>query len=105
MLVAAARELRPDRRLEPKTASQLHRTREGRVQVEQSGHRGVDPLSRGPPAKVPHMSVSTILLVILIVLLIGAIPTWPYNAGWGYYPSGGIGILLLIVIILVVSGR
>jgi Protein of unknown function (DUF3309) len=51
------------------------------------------------------MSLSTILLIILVVLLIGAIPTWPYNAGWGYYPSGGIGILLLIVIILAVSGR
>jgi hypothetical protein len=73
--------------------------------VEQGAHGGVDPLGRAPPAKVPRMSLSTILLIILVVLLIGAIPTWPYNAGWGYYPSGGIGILLLIVIILAVSGR
>jgi hypothetical protein len=73
--------------------------------VEQGGHAGVDPFSRAPPAKVTRMSVSTILLIILIVLLIGAVPTWPYSAGWGYYPSGGIGILLLIVIILAVSGR
>jgi hypothetical protein len=51
------------------------------------------------------MSISTILLVILILLLIGAFPTWPHSAGWGYYPSGGIGILLLIVIILLISGR
>ena len=51
------------------------------------------------------MSISTILLVILILLLIGVFPTWPHSAGWGYYPSGGIGILLLIVIILLVTGR
>jgi hypothetical protein len=51
------------------------------------------------------MGISTILLIILILLLIGAFPTWPYSAGWGYYPSGGLGILLLIVIILLVSGR
>jgi hypothetical protein len=51
------------------------------------------------------MSISTILLVILILLLVGALPTWPHSAGWGYYPSGGIGLLLLIVIILLVTGR
>jgi hypothetical protein len=51
------------------------------------------------------MGISTILLIVLILLLIGAFPTWPYSAGWGYYPSGGLGILLLIVIILLVSGR
>jgi hypothetical protein len=49
--------------------------------------------------------MSTILLVILIILLIGAFPTWPYSSGWGYYPSGGLGILLLIVVVLLVSGR
>jgi hypothetical protein len=42
----------------------------------------------------------TILLLILIVLLIGALPTWPYSTGWGYYPSGGFGLILLILIIL-----
>jgi hypothetical protein len=51
------------------------------------------------------MSLGTILLIILILLLIGAFPSWPYSTGWGYYPSGGIGILLLIVIILLVMGR
>ena len=51
------------------------------------------------------MSISTILLIILILLLIGAFPTWPHSAAWGYYPSGGIGLLLLIVIILLVTGR
>lgn len=49
--------------------------------------------------------MSTILIVILILLLLGAIPTWPYSAGWGYYPSGGLGLILLIVIILVLMGR
>jgi hypothetical protein len=49
--------------------------------------------------------LSTILLIILIVILIGALPTWPYSGGWGYYPSGGFGLLVLIVIILLVMGR
>ncbi len=49
--------------------------------------------------------MSTILLIIFIVLLLGALPTWPYSGGWGYYPSGGLGLVLLIVIILVVMGR
>lgn len=49
--------------------------------------------------------MGTILLVILIVLLIGGLPTWPYSAGWGYYPSGGIGLVLLIVVILILLGR
>jgi hypothetical protein len=47
----------------------------------------------------------TILLIILILLLIGALPTWPYSTGWGYYPSGGLGLILLIVLILVLAGR
>ena len=49
--------------------------------------------------------MSTILLIILIILLLGALPTWPYSGGWGYYPSGGLGIILLIVIVLLVMGR
>ena len=47
----------------------------------------------------------TLLLIILIVLLLGALPTWPYSAGWGYYPSGGLGLLVLIVIVLLLMGR
>jgi hypothetical protein len=46
----------------------------------------------------------TLLFILLIILLIGALPTWPYSAGWGYYPSGGAGLLLVIVIVLVVAG-
>jgi hypothetical protein len=49
--------------------------------------------------------LGTILLIILVLLLIGAIPSWPYSTGWGYYPSGGIGIILIIVLILVLMGR
>jgi len=49
--------------------------------------------------------MSTILIIILIVLLLGALPTWPYSGGWGYYPSGGLGLVLLIIIILLVMGR
>lgn len=51
------------------------------------------------------MGIGTILLIILIVLLIGAVPSWPYSSGWGYYPSGGIGIILIIVIVLLLMGR
>ncbi|HET9417712.1 MAG TPA: DUF3309 family protein [Chthoniobacterales bacterium] len=47
----------------------------------------------------------TILLIILVLLLIGALPTWPYSTGWGYYPSGGLGLILLIVLILALAGR
>jgi hypothetical protein len=49
--------------------------------------------------------LSTILIIILILLLIGAVPTWPYSSGWGYYPGGGLGLILLIVIILALMGR
>jgi Protein of unknown function (DUF3309) len=49
--------------------------------------------------------VSTLLLIILIILLLGALPTWPYSAGWGYYPSGGLGLVVLIVIVLLLVGR
>ena len=45
-----------------------------------------------------------ILLIILILLLLGALPTWPYSAGWGYYPSGGLGVLLVILIVLLLVG-
>ncbi len=47
----------------------------------------------------------TILLIILVILLLGALPTWPYSTGWGYYPSGGLGLILVIVVILAVTGR
>ena len=49
--------------------------------------------------------MGTILIVLLILLLIGAIPAWPYSRSWGYYPSGGLGLLLLILIILMLLGH
>jgi hypothetical protein len=51
------------------------------------------------------MSLGTILLIILILLLIGALPTWPYSSGWGYYPSSGVGLIVIILLILVLMGR
>lgn len=52
-----------------------------------------------------EVTMYTILLIILILLLIGALPTWPYSSGWGYYPSGGLGVILLIIIVLILLGR
>jgi hypothetical protein len=51
------------------------------------------------------MSVGLILLIILILLLVGALPSWPHSRSWGYYPSGGLGLLLLIIIILLLMKR
>jgi hypothetical protein len=49
--------------------------------------------------------MSTILLIVLVLLLVGALPTWPYSSGWGYYPSGGLGLVVVILLILVLMGR
>jgi hypothetical protein len=49
--------------------------------------------------------LGTILLIVLILLLIGALPSWPYSRGWGYYPSGGLGLVVLIIIVLLLLGR
>jgi Protein of unknown function (DUF3309) len=51
------------------------------------------------------MSIGTILLIILVLLLIGAVPSWPYSSSWGYYPSGGLGLVLIVLLVLVVTGR
>ncbi|HUE36875.1 MAG TPA: DUF3309 family protein [Candidatus Acidoferrum sp.] len=51
------------------------------------------------------MNPGTIILIILIILLIGALPAWPYSGGWGYYPSGGLGLVVIILLILVLTGR
>ena len=51
------------------------------------------------------MSISTILFVVLILLLVGALPAWPYSSGWGYWPSGGLGLVLLVILILLLMGR
>jgi hypothetical protein len=49
--------------------------------------------------------MGTLLILLLILLLIGALPTWPYSSSWGYYPSGGLGVVLLIILVLLVMGR
>ncbi|HEX4157075.1 MAG TPA: DUF3309 family protein [Rhizomicrobium sp.] len=49
--------------------------------------------------------LGTILIIILILLLLGALPSWPYSSGWGYYPSGGLGLILIIIVVLVLLGR
>jgi len=51
------------------------------------------------------MGIGTILLIVLIVLLVGAMPTWPHSSSWGYFPSGGLGVLLIIVVVLLLTGR
>jgi hypothetical protein len=49
--------------------------------------------------------MSLILLIVLLVIVIGALPSWPYSRGWGYYPSGGLGLILIILLILLLMGR
>lgn len=51
------------------------------------------------------MSLSTILLIVLVLILIGALPTWPHSANWGYFPSGGLGVIVIILIVLLLMGR
>ena len=51
------------------------------------------------------MSLGTVLLIVLILVLVGAIPTWPYSSGWGYGPSGIVGVILVIVLVLLLLGR
>ena len=65
----------------------------------------VDPIPHGVHlvSEVDHMEL--ILFIVLIALLLGAMPTWPYSRGWGYYPSGGIGLIVLILLILLVTGQ
>lgn len=49
--------------------------------------------------------MNLILLVLLVILIVGALPTWPYSTGWGYYPSGGLGLILLVILVLALMGR
>ena len=49
--------------------------------------------------------LGTILLIILVLMLVGALPRWPHSNGWGYYPSGGLGLVLLVVVVLLLMGR
>ena len=49
--------------------------------------------------------MTTLLLILLILLIVGALPAWPYSGGWGYYPSGALGVILLVVLVLFLTGR
>ena len=51
------------------------------------------------------MPLGTILLIVLVLLLIGALPAWPYSSSWGYYPSGGLGLIVIVLLVLVLMGR
>ena len=52
-----------------------------------------------------NMSIGTIILIVLVLVLIGALPSWPYSSGWGYYPSGIVGVIVVILLIMVLMGR
>jgi len=51
------------------------------------------------------MSLGTILIIVLLLMLVGVLPTWPHSSSWGYYPSGGLGLVLVVVLVFVVLGR
>jgi len=51
------------------------------------------------------MTLGTILLIVVVLMLIGAVPTWPHSRNWGYYPSGGIGLVLIVLVVLLLTGR
>ena len=70
-----------------------------------SGARSINIDTSAPKGNDVRYIMRTILLIILVLLLLGLVPAWPYSQGWGYYPSGGVGIILLIVIILALTGR
>jgi hypothetical protein len=51
------------------------------------------------------MSLGTILVIVLVLMLIGTLPTWPHSSGWGYGPSGGLGLVLVVIVVLLLMGR
>ena len=62
--------------------------------------------AREPVLRVREVNaVSTLLVIVLLLLLIGALPAWPYSSGWGFYPSGGFGLILLVILVLLFTGR
>src|ERR1700693_1650853 len=66
--------------------------------------RGTSPVHEGTLRRGTDM-LRTILIIIVILMLLGSLPTWPYSSGWGYYPSGGLGLVLLILVILILADR
>jgi len=80
---------------------------EGSYRDSRAGVGVVPLLSPRPPrpaTRSPRMLL-TILVVVLILALVGSVPTWPHSRGWGYYPSGGLGLILLILLVLLIMGR
>jgi hypothetical protein len=77
------------------------------AQIDRVANRTVGPRDVVDISSSSNQAIHmpTLLLIILIVLLLGALPTWPYSAGWGYYPSGGLGLVVLIVLVLLLLGR
>jgi hypothetical protein len=71
----------------------------------QQRHGGETILAPGCLVRRNKMSIGTILLIIVVLMLLGSIPTWPHSRGWGYGPSGGLGLVLFILIILLVMGK
>jgi hypothetical protein len=69
------------------------------------GHRIPAERPPGRFRRFPAMTLSTVLLIILVLLLIGAVPSWPYSRGWGYGPSGIVGLVLVVLIVLLLLGR
>jgi hypothetical protein len=67
--------------------------------------RGVCHIFGTNALKEKAMTLSTILLIVLILILVGALPTWPHSKSWGYYPSGGAGLIVIILLILLLTGR
>jgi hypothetical protein len=67
--------------------------------------RGASPGVPAGKVIVMNSTVRIVLIVILVLLLIGMLPTWGYSSGWGYYPAGGLGLILLIVVVLLLAGK
>jgi len=75
-------------------------------QWSRGGFPGIaEEIRRGRSIKERKRMLGTILLIVLILLLLGALPTWPYSRSWGYYPSGVVGLIVVIVVFLVLTGR
>ena len=62
------------------------------------------PIFSPQPEETKETAMRLLILILLVILLIGALPTWPYSAGWGYYPSGGLGLLVVILVIVLLVG-
>jgi hypothetical protein len=85
-------------------ASAQTRTRRGRYPVSRPAVHPPTPAAAGP-ALERTMSLGTILLIVVILILIGVLPTWPHAKSWGYGPSGGVGLVVVILLVLVLMGR